>query len=205
MFLKDFKYCPLLGTSNSFCIDFVSSSLDLSENLCKSLDSYKKSFCIIDLAISKKNPGICSSFGDEPFNCYYQLSFYLDKLNINEDFCNKINEESLKFTCLAKLKNDKNVCENITQEPFEKIDCVALVSKNESYCSNDSTNYDYCLMLVALEKKDSKLCDQIKTEPPKIECLLRIKGNIDSCNTFEGSWKDYCTLDFFKLRNLKII
>ena len=206
MFLKQYKYCSLLGTSSSFCIDFVSSTLDLNESLCKSLEGYNKLSCIISLAIKNKDPNVCKLQENSTLasSCFNSLTSHLDDININEDFCNKISEESLRFTCLAKVKKDIKLCDNIKQEPFEKGNCLAIASKNITYCQN-TTSYDYCLFLVAMEAKDSDLCNKITLELTKGECLLRLKKDISYCDSFVADWKDYCILNFFKLKNLKII
>jgi len=206
MFLKQYKYCSLVGTSSSICVDFVSSSLDLNESLCMGLEDYQKSSCIFSLAIKNKDPNICNLLGgnDTISSCYFSLSPYLDELPLNEEFCNKISEESLRFVCLTKLTRDASLCENIKQEPFEKANCLAVASKNIGYCQN-ATNSDYCLLLVALDNNDSALCEKISTEVSKVDCLLQIKKDISYCDNFEGTWKDYCILNFFKLKNLNII
>jgi hypothetical protein len=205
MFLKDYKYCSLVGPSYSFCVDFVSSALDLNESFCKNLDGYKKTSCTVSLAIKSKSPNTCDLLGNSTASsCYYLLSSYLDYLNVDENFCDKISEESLKFICLVKLNKNIQLCENIKQELFEKGNCFALASKNISYCSTTS-NYDYCLLLVALETKDFDLCKKIDTKGNKISCLLRIKNDISYCDEFEDTWKDYCTLNLLQLKNLNII
>jgi len=206
MFSKQYKYCSLLGTSSSFCIDFVSSALDLNEDLCKSFEGYNRLSCVISLAIKNKDPNLCKLQENSTLtsSCYNSLTSHLDDLNINEDFCNKISEESLKFTCLAKVKNDIKLCDNIKLEPREKGNCLAITSKNITYCQS-TTNYDYCLFLVAMETKDPDLCNKITLELTKGECLLRLKKDISYCDSFVADWKDYCILNFFKLKNLKII
>jgi uncharacterized LabA/DUF88 family protein len=180
MFSGNYKHCSLLGPSYSFCIDFVSSAIQVNPNVCNLLE------------------------GSEFYSCYYSLSSYLDYLKINEDFCNRINEESLKFICLAKLKKDVKLCENIVQEPLEKWNCLATISRNMSYCYK-SDNFNYCLLLVALEEKNPETCEKIETAGNKIDCLLRIKKDISVCDELKGSWKDFCILNFLQLKNLNII
>lgn len=205
MFSKNYNYCLLTGSFNPFCIDFVSSSLPLNESFCNGLDGYKRISCTIALAVKEKNPNFCESLGSSDVNsCYYQLASYLDYLNINEEFCEKVGEESLKFICLAKIKRNATLCENIVQEPFEKPNCLAVAFRDMSYCQR-SNNFNYCILLVALETKNPELCKIIESEGNRIECMLMLRKDIKCCDEFEQKWKEYCILNFLALKNLRIL
>lgn len=205
MFLKEYKYCLLAGTFYTFCVDFVHASSLINQSFCNSLSGYNKISCMSNLAIKTKDPSICDSLNNsEIYSCYYFISSYLDYLKPDEDFCKKINEESLRSTCLAKLNKNTNYCENIVQEPFEKWNCLGMVSGSIEYCEK-SDNFNYCLLLVALETKDTKLCEKIEAKGIKINCLLRLKKDLSSCNEFEETWKDYCILNYLALKDLGLI
>lgn len=207
MFSKDYKYCQLVGTYYS-CVDFVSAASDLNASYCKTLDAYKEMSCAMTLATKNKDPEACTLLGNSTESntqfCYYALAPYLDYINLNEDFCNKISEESLRFICLAKVKKDTNLCYNISKERTEKWNCLAAASKDITYCSN-APSYDYCLLLVASATKDYGFCENITTEKSKIDCFLQVKKDANYCNDFKGDLKDYCILNFLKLKNLGLI
>lgn len=198
MFLGDLKYCDVFLLPYYSCPDLIFSRLNLNESFCNSFDGYKKTSCFLHLSIKTKNPNFCEMVGPE---CFYFLASFLNKFSLTEYFCNNINEESLRYTCLAKLYNNASICDEIKLERFEIPDCKAIVLKDLEICKN-STSVDTCMYKVAKETKDKNICSKIETTGIKMRCYLTIENEINVCNTFVGDWRDLCFLEFIYLSNL---
>jgi len=206
-FLKDLDKCMLTGASYPFCVDFVISNIEINETFCKNLEGYPRSSCVVALALKHKNPNDCYLLNEyeNRQNCYFYVSRYINFLNINEDFCKDIKEESLRFTCLAMLKNDDKICENITLEYFEKPICYAVIRKEKSYCLDSSTDKNTCLFKLALQTKNHILCYEIDSEILKPECLILLRNDKKICEEMNGSWRDYCKLNYLRLERLGFV
>lgn len=201
MFFKDYKYCRLTTGSLLFCADYVFSNMDLNSSFCESLDGYYKVSCSLHLALKKKDLNLCSIGGAE---CFYFLAQYLNLFKINKEFCNNVSEESLRFTCLAFLTKDENICDNIVVEKFEVPDCKAVASRKLEFCE-DSINKDSCIYKLAILNNDIKLCDRIDSKWIKNQCLVILKKDLSFCNEFHQPMKDFCVMTYIYFKNIKLI
>lgn len=139
---------------------------DVSSNPsnCETKDSGFKDKCYIYAAIGAKNSAICEKIelviGDENSQdaCYSNLA---ETVN-NPALCEKIhkaNDRGSRNICyynLARNNQDVHLCQNIKNVQRDK----------------DGINYDidYCLMAIAIDKIDFKVCDSIsKKSAPAID------------------------------------
>lgn len=101
--------------------------------------------------------------------------------------CEKIINNALKNTCYATVTRDVNICEKIT-EPYHLIEylrgnCyegVAIETKDSGLCEKigEKAIKDVCFLKVALEAKDVSVCekitDQIRFQASKDMCFSKI-------------------------------
>ena len=161
---KDDCYSKVVGQTKDISIcEKISDHMDrkvicyknlaLSKNdseICQKIDyNYFKEWCTTD---STKDFSICRSLKNG--------TLYWDEAKLNDckdmclgavtsdvNYCEKINEESVKPYCykdVAVKKNDLSICDKIE--------------------SNDNSNKDECYMRIAIKREDNSLCDELKGE-----------------------------------------
>lgn len=109
-------------------------------NFCTTLaDFYDKFICYSSLALNKNDFSICDKAPSEIIDTCY--SVVIEKTG-NSDDCDKFKDGEYKYNCYKKFKKNISLdfCETIKNSVFA---------------------YDDCLQEVAIEKKDTKICDKI--------------------------------------------
>ncbi len=78
--------------------------------------------------------------------------------------CQKINQEDVRFLCLALVNKDEKYCQDLDSNP--KNVCLAAVKQDNSFCQNvPADNRQYCYQNLVNISGDSIFCD--KLEGPK--------------------------------------
>lgn len=84
--------------------------------------------------------------------------------NQASQICQKINQEDVRFLCLALVNKDEKYCQDLDSNP--KNVCLAAVKQDNSFCQNVPTdNRQYCYQNLVNISGNSTFCD--KLESPK--------------------------------------
>jgi hypothetical protein len=105
-------------------------------SLCEGMEEYDRNNCYLPVAHAKKDPSLC----------------------------NKITYESMKEICLydtAIMTKNSSLCENMDE--FLKYPCLAAVKGDISICDNMKNSKDLCYLGIAEVKKDAYICNKIKS------------------------------------------
>lgn len=165
----------LIGNSykDDYYLEIAKQTKDIS--MCEKIsdDVSKKITCYYDLALSKNDSSICQKIdynylekwclndSAKDFQICLRIEYgtlVWDEAELNNrkntcigvvtgnvEYCEKINEEDVKYSCYSNTvarKNDLSMCDKI--------------ESNKSF-----NNRDLCYMLIAIEREDSSLCDEL--------------------------------------------
>ncbi len=133
-------------------------------------------------------------------NIFFKDSCYFDAIRENQDFsCEKVkegNEKDVCFTVVATLKRDATLCDNV-KDKVNKGRCYAKVIIEKQHIGEDSGKKEYvpvctdvedeyvrdaCYFNYAVDKPDYLVCDKIKDETFRDDCL---KFKSDQYKRFE--------------------
>jgi len=165
------------GRYKEFCASAVLNDLNVNYSFCKSIsDEILRKFCLRKLAVSTGNYEVC-----EDDYCFFTSKNFAD--------CEKIKTDWLRYTCEAKATGKESFCEKI-EDDYERNSCLGLLSKDPSICSNP-----VCIIYVAINTRDTSLCNNLPTSYTKIVCTAESAKNLDSCNSLEDEYeKELCTI-----------
>ncbi len=105
-----------------------------------------------------------------------------DSLDKGKDFC---------YSLVASVTQDEDGCKAISDKTLRD-DCYAKLAKTKKdagFCDNISIGYSECVIDVAIELNDYKLCEKGKSDRQKCNEAV-IANNLDLCP--EGYARAYC-------------
>jgi len=80
--------------------------------------------------------------------------------NSASQICQKINQEGLKYLCLARVNNDEKFCNTPDSNP--KNVCLAALKKDDSFCQKISRdNRQYCYQNLVSASGKASFCDNL--------------------------------------------
>lgn len=87
-----------------------------------------------------------------------------------------------KFFCLAVLKNDERYC-NCIDWNWYKITCLAFMNKDYEICYHINESYwqDICMHDIAINTKNQDVCFKIKNNDWRNACIAVITDNRKLC------------------------
>lgn len=152
-------------------------------NICDELKFPKlRTICY---AILSENLSVCDEFGGKyKESCAKAI---LSKMEVNEIFCNKIKDNSIKNICLRKLaksKGDLNLCQEDS--------CYFFYSTIES-CNSIEINYNKYTCLAKVTK-NLEYCDQIGDYYERTTCKALFSKNIGDCIDKQNILNPICAI-----------
>lgn len=91
--------------------------------------------------------------------------------NSASQICQKINQEGVKYSCLALVNNDENYCQTLDNNP--KNICLAASKKDNSFCQNVSRgNRQYCYQNLVAISGNSTFCDKLDSPQEISKCYV---------------------------------
>jgi len=80
--------------------------------------------------------------------------------NPASQICQKINQEGLKYLCLARVNSDEKFCDTLNSNP--KNICLAALKKDDSFCQKISRdNRQYCYQNLVSASGQASFCDNL--------------------------------------------
>lgn len=84
--------------------------------------------------------------------------------------CQKIQQNDLKYICLAEVNHDEKFCNNL--DDLKNI-CLATVKKNESFCQKLSKDHrQYCYQTLVSVVNSPSACDKLNSPQEISTCYL---------------------------------
>lgn len=142
------------------------------QKICETLPShlapYSKEKCYLDVAVKRKEIGLCKKAGQFKDVCRYQVAV----LNKEVEQCRLVKDEALKNFCLYYLSVQSSrvrPCHFINKDPLNTL-CVALASDKSYFCEliKDYQVQSFCKQELAQMTKTPELCEGDK------ECLTKL-------------------------------
>lgn len=89
--------------------------------------------------------------------------------------CQKINQDGVRFLCLALVNNDEKYCQNLYGDP--KNVCMAASKEDNSFCQNVSgDNRQYCYQNLVDISGNSTFCDKLSNPQEISKCYVHFVG-----------------------------
>jgi len=146
------------------------------------IDSYSPGFYYKEFL--KVNEECGSLDGFKLDNCITTKALALWDSNL----CRIVMDKSIRTRCIAVLKKDKSLCNEIASIPnkelcISQIDDYTLGLEAGIGPCNQPRGYrqDFCIHNEAIEKKEIGLCKQISNEPIKLMCVAVLKVDRNLC------------------------
>ena len=182
--------CREVKDFEDICYEIAISSINLTLDECEKIENnYGKFLCYNKLARETKNITLCLGYDE----CILEIA----KLTKNEETCNYFKNDELFYqTCLYVVKEDRKYCYNLANNEIKE--CLSHMPKNIEDCKiNDEFSED-CVMRIAKNTRDEKICELIKREYTKMDCKLTISKDENICNNYTVGKRDICLLFFLK-------
>ena len=91
--------------------------------------------------------------------------------NPASQICQKINQDGIKYLCLAQVNNDEKYCNKLDNNP--KNVCLAVSKKDASFCQNVSgDSRQYCYQNLVSVSDNSSSCDQLNDPKEISSCYV---------------------------------
>ncbi|MDO8553525.1 MAG: hypothetical protein Q7S22_01855 [Candidatus Micrarchaeota archaeon] len=192
-------------------------------------DSIKR--CVIDIAIIKKDTGICKILQDEK-NYTVKNCFESATLAIGKNECKQMDNIS-KLECYISVDEKDAELRNLPISKFNNLSvlnwtetCLAAIARdkaNASICMeiNDvySISAEYYVVHNAITKKDARICKILQSKERVIWCfghVTRAIGNneckqmaniskLECYRSVDKKYKEFQSLRHYELNNLAIL
>lgn len=191
IFKGELEACKNIPHFSTICYEGILKRMRnrLNYEFCDSLtDNYAKSVCFFELAVRDSDINLCSKTTEA--RCIYEIAVKRG----NPKLCDEIEDEIIKYKCLAVLKGEIAHCEKIL-DSFERASCEAFFSNNPEICNGDID----CLFTMAMSTKDQDICNLIDSELLRFTCLMKISNSMEACNGATISYvRDLCKLEYIK-------
>lgn len=107
------------------------------------------------------------------------------------------------FFCIAFLKNDNKVCENIKTSAYYL--CRAYTENNPKLCDKNKADYarDDCYLDLGMNLRDKELCNKVLDEQKKGSCLAVTDLDLERCFDYEAG-KYACVKNVLEFSNGKV-
>jgi len=113
---------------------------------------------------------ILSIFVVLPFFRPKQISDSVDN-NPASQICQKINQDGVRYLCLALVNKDEKYCQNLDSNP--KNICLAASKEDNSFCQNVSRgNRQYCYQNLIDISGNSTFCDKLDSPQEISTCYV---------------------------------
>lgn len=104
---------------------------------------------------------------------FFRPKQILDSVTNNpaSQICQKINQDSVKYLCLALVNKDEKYCQNLDSNP--KNVCLAASKEDNSFCQNVSKdNRQYCYQNLVAISGNSTFCDKLDSPQEISACYV---------------------------------
>mgnify|MGYP001610078688 CR=1 FL=1 len=91
--------------------------------------------------------------------------------NPANQICQKINQNGVKYLCLALVNKDEKYCQNLDNDP--KNICLAASKEDHSFCQNVAGgNRQYCYQNLVVISGNSTFCDTLNNPQEMSTCYI---------------------------------
>ncbi len=91
--------------------------------------------------------------------------------NQASQICQKINQEDVRFLCLALVSKDEKYCQDLDSNP--KNVCLAALKQDNSFCQNvPANNRQYCYQNLVNISGNSTFCDKLENPQEISACYV---------------------------------
>ena len=91
--------------------------------------------------------------------------------NQASQICQKINQDGVRYLCLALVNKDKKYCQNLNSDP--KNVCLAASKEDDSFCQNVSgRNRQYCYQNLVAISGNPTFCDKLNNSQEISKCYV---------------------------------
>ncbi len=91
--------------------------------------------------------------------------------NPASQICQKINQDSVRYSCLALVNKDEQYCQSLDGDP--KNVCLAAAKEDNSFCQNVSKgNRQYCYQNLVAISGNSTFCDKLDSPQEISTCYV---------------------------------
>lgn len=95
--------------------------------------------------------------------------------NQASQICQKINQDGVKYLCLALVNKDEKYCQNLDSNP--KNVCLSAVKEDNSFCQNvPEDNRQYCYQNLVDISGNSTFCDKLDSPQEISKCYVHFIG-----------------------------
>lgn len=117
-----------------------------------------------------------------PFYPRPKIIFDSTPNNLASSICQKIHQDDLKYTCLAKVNNNEKFCDNLDNDA--KNICLALIKKDESFCLKaPKGRRQYCFQSLVSLVNSPSACDKLNSPAEVSTCYVHfVSTNFFSSN-----------------------
>ena len=96
--------------------------------------------------------------------------------NQASQICQKINQDGVRYLCMALVNKDEKYCQNLDVDP--KNVCLAALKKDDSFCQNipEGGNRQYCYQNLVAISGNLTFCDKLGSPQEISKCYINLIG-----------------------------